>query len=70
MEQQPTIVPDGLIGRTIGNYGKQALHFYKRFRSLQEQDPAAPLSPKKKDEVERFIAELTECAASTDRSAV
>jgi hypothetical protein len=48
---------------------KQALHFYKRFRSLKEQDTAAPLSQKKRDEIEKFIAELTECVANTERSA-
>jgi hypothetical protein len=55
----------------LGLHCKQALYFYKRFRSLKEQDPAAPpLSPKKKDEIDRFIAELTECAANADRTAV
>src|SRR5215510_10394025 len=34
----------------LGLNCKQALHFYKRFRSLKEQDTAAPLSQKKKDE--------------------
>jgi hypothetical protein len=53
-----------------GRNCKQALHFYKRFRSLKEQDTAAPLSQKKKDEIEKFISELTECVANAERSAV
>jgi hypothetical protein len=53
-----------------GRNCKQALHFYKRFRSLKEQDAAAPLSQKKKDEIEKFISELTECVANAERSAV
>lgn len=48
---------------------KQALHFYKRFRSLKDQDPVAPLPQKKRDEIDKFIAELTECVANTERSA-
>jgi hypothetical protein len=48
---------------------KQALHFYKRFRSLKDQDTVAPLSQKKRDEIDKFIAELTECVANTERSA-
>jgi hypothetical protein len=48
---------------------KSALHFYKRFRSLKDQDTSAPLSQKKRDEIERFIVELTECVANTERSA-
>ncbi|HWO25545.1 MAG TPA: hypothetical protein VNO30_42690 [Kofleriaceae bacterium] len=47
----------------LGGNCKQALHFYKRFRSL------ASLGQKKKDEVEKFISELTECVAKADRSA-
>lgn len=49
---------------------KHALHFYKRFRSLKDQDTVTPLSQKKKDEVEKFIAEATECVANADRSAI
>jgi hypothetical protein len=45
---------------------KKALHFYKRFRSLKENDRAAPLSKKKRDEVDKFIVQLTECVAKTD----
>lgn len=48
---------------------KQALHFYKRFRSIKDQDTAAPLPQKKRDEVDKFIAELTECVANAERSA-
>lgn len=54
----------------LGGNCKQALHFYKRFRSLKDQDAASPLSQKKKDEIEKFITELTECSANADRSAV
>ena len=39
---------------------KQALHFYKRFRSLKESDPDGPLTPKKREEVDRFIDQRTE----------
>jgi len=53
-----------------GGNCKRALHFYKRFRSLKEQDTAAPLSQKKKGEIEKFISELTECVANAERSAV
>jgi len=48
---------------------KQALHFYKRFLSIKDQDTEAPLSQKKHDEVDRFISELTECVAKTESSA-
>jgi tetratricopeptide (TPR) repeat protein len=48
---------------------KQSLHFYKRFRSLKEADTANPLSAKKREEVERFISQLTECAAKADTTA-
>lgn len=48
---------------------KQALHFYKRFRSLKDADPASPLSPNEREEVDRFISQLTECAAKADTSA-
>src|SRR5262249_41122173 len=41
---------------------------YKRFRSLKDQDTAAPLSQRKKDEVEKFISELAECVAKADQS--
>lgn len=54
--------------RQAGNC-KQALHFYKRFRSLRENDKAAPLSAKKRQEVDRFIKQLTDCAAKADSSA-
>lgn len=48
---------------------KQALHFYKRFRSLKDADTANPLSPKKREEVDRFISQLTDCAAKADTTA-
>src|ERR1043166_7119326 len=54
--------------RQAGNC-KQALYFYKRFRSLKENDKAEPLSKKKKDEVDKFIAQLTDCAAKADSTA-
>ena len=47
----------------LGGNCKQALHFYKRFRSL------ASLSQKKKDEIEKLISDLTECVAKADHSA-
>lgn len=48
---------------------QQALYFYKRFLSTKEQDTEAPLTPKKREEVDRFITELTECVAKTESSA-
>jgi len=48
---------------------KQALHFYKRFVSVKDQDTEAPLTPKKREEIDRFISELTECVAKTESSA-
>jgi tetratricopeptide (TPR) repeat protein len=48
---------------------KQALHFYKRFRSLKDADAANPLSPTKREEVDRFISQLTECAAKAETTA-
>jgi hypothetical protein len=54
--------------RQAGNC-KQATYFYKRFLSLKEQDKAAPLSAKKKTEINNFIAGLAECTAKQDSSA-
>src|SRR5690606_37948192 len=54
--------------RLAGNC-KQALYFYKRFRSLKEKDTAAPLSPSKQEEVDRFIAQQSECVAKVDTGA-
>jgi len=48
---------------------KEALHFYKRFRSLKEGDKASPLSARQKDEIDRFIKQLTDCAAKADNTA-
>lgn len=48
---------------------KQALYFYKRFLSTKDQDPTDPLTSKKREEVERFITELTECVAKLDSTA-
>jgi hypothetical protein len=48
---------------------KQALHFYKRFVSIKDQDTESPLTPKKREEIDRFISELTDCVAKTDSSA-
>jgi tetratricopeptide (TPR) repeat protein len=46
----------------------QALHFYKRFLSTKDQD-TAPLSPKKREEIDNFISELEACVAKLDSSA-
>lgn len=54
--------------RLAGNC-KQALYFYKRFRSLKEKDTAAPLSSSKKEEVDRFVAQQSECVAKVDTGA-
>jgi hypothetical protein len=53
----------------LGGNCKQALYMYKRFKSLKEKDTKAPMSAKKKSEVDKFIKELTECAAKADSSA-
>ena len=51
--------------RLAGNC-KQAVYFYKRFRSLKEKDTASPLSAKKKEEVDKFVRELSDCAAKAE----
>lgn len=66
-------VPDFLYNiaqsyRQAGNC-KQSLYFYKRYKSLKEKDKTNPLSKKEKAEVDRFIGELTECAAKADDTA-
>ena len=48
---------------------KQALPYYKRFLSTKDQDTEAPLTPTKREEVDRFITELTECVAKLDSTA-
>jgi hypothetical protein len=48
---------------------KQALHFYKRFRALKDADVASPLSPQKREEIDRFTTQLVECAAKADTTA-
>lgn len=53
----------------LGGNCKQAVYFYKRFRSLKERDTEAPLSPQKKAEVDKFINDLAECAAKADTGA-
>lgn len=53
----------------LGGNCKQALHMYKRFKSLKAQDTAAPMSAQKAAEVDKFITDLTECVAKADSSA-
>ena len=67
--QQPEFLYNIAQSYRLGGNCKQALHFYKRFRALKEQDTAAPLGAKKKADIEKFIAELTECIAKAERSA-
>jgi hypothetical protein len=67
--QQPEFLYNIAQSYRLGGNCKQALHFYKRFRALKEQDTAAPLSQKKKADIEKFVAELTECVAKAERSA-
>jgi tetratricopeptide (TPR) repeat protein len=50
----------------LGGNCKQALHFYKRFKSLKEKDKEAPLSKKKAKEIDGFIKDLTACAETAD----
>ena len=54
--------------RLAGNC-KQALFVYKRYLSLKSKDKESPLTKKEKSEIERFIKELTACAAKADSSA-
>ncbi|MBV8757795.1 MAG: tetratricopeptide repeat protein [Deltaproteobacteria bacterium] len=54
--------------RQAGNC-KQATYFYKRFLSLKEHDKTAPLSAKTKADIDRFIAQLSDCAAKQESSA-
>lgn len=51
--------------RQLGNC-KQALFFYKRFKSLKEKDKDSPLTKKQADEVNAFIKDLEECAKKAD----
>jgi hypothetical protein len=67
--QQPEFLYNIAQSYRLGGNCKQALHFYKRFRALKEQDTTAPLSQRKKDDIEKFIAELNECIAKAERSA-
>lgn len=67
--QQPEFLYNIAQSYRLARNCKQALHFYKRFRSLKDGDRANPLSPKKREEVDRFISQLTECAAKADTSA-
>lgn len=53
----------------LGGNCKQAVYFYKRFRSLKEKDTTAPLSEKKSKEIDKFIGELSDCAAKADSGA-
>jgi hypothetical protein len=46
----------------LGGNCKQALHFYKRFKSLKEKDKEQPLSKKKAKEIDGFIKDLQDCA--------
>jgi hypothetical protein len=50
----------------LGGNCKQALHFYKRFKSLKERDAESPLSAKKRTEIDGFISSLQECASRAD----
>ncbi|MBP6633620.1 MAG: tetratricopeptide repeat protein [Kofleriaceae bacterium] len=45
---------------------KNALFFYKRFLSLRGSDPAKPLKPELKTEIETRIAELDKCVKDQD----
>jgi tetratricopeptide (TPR) repeat protein len=67
--QQPEFLYNIAQSYRLARNCKQALHFYKRFRSLKDGDTANPLSPKKREEVERFISQLTDCATKADSSA-
>jgi hypothetical protein len=49
-----------------GGKCRDAAFFYKRYISLKDQDTAKPLSPQKREETEKFIAEMEECAKNLD----
>ncbi len=51
--------------RQLGNC-KQALFFYKRFKSLKDKDKDNPLPKKAVDEVMGFIKDLEECAKKAE----
>ena len=53
----------------LGGNCKQALFVYKRYWAVKEKDLDNPLTKKERSEVERFINELTVCAAKTDLTA-
>src|SRR6476660_9597129 len=52
----------------LGGNCKQALFFYKRFLSVKEKE-GQTLPPKKKAEIDKFVADLTECENKTDGAA-
>jgi tetratricopeptide (TPR) repeat protein len=52
-----------------GGKCKDAAFFYKRYISLKDQDTAKPLSQAKRDETERFIADMDECARKAEENA-
>jgi hypothetical protein len=67
--QQPEFLYNIAQSHRLAKNCKPALHFYKRFLSIMDQNTATPLSQKKRDEIDKFISELTECVAKTDSSA-
>ncbi|HEY5920678.1 MAG TPA: tetratricopeptide repeat protein [Kofleriaceae bacterium] len=66
---QPAFLYNIAQAHRLAGRCKDALYFYKRFRALRERDEANPLRPEKREEIDRFITELTECAARTDAMA-
>lgn len=52
-----------------GGKCKDAAFFYKRYLSLKDEDTAKPLTPEKRAETERFIADMEECAKKLEENA-
>ncbi|HEX5058636.1 MAG TPA: tetratricopeptide repeat protein [Kofleriaceae bacterium] len=67
--QRPEFLYNIAQAYRLGGNCAKALHFYKRFKTLKEKDTLAPLPAKKREEVDRFISELTDCAAKGQSSA-
>jgi len=66
---QPEFLYNIAQAHRLAGHCKQALHFYKRFRALKEADNGSHLAPQKRQQIDRFISELADCAAKADTTA-
>ena len=66
---QPAFLYNIAQAHRLAGRCKDALYFYKRFRALMERGDANPLRPERREELDRFINELSDCAARTDAMA-